>query len=508
MSCIEGKGPRSFCGKEDCVYHFEKSFASFQGMCCGASDSNECEENGCHCGKKKVDCWDKEKNGDITPYMISIGTDTKAWFVCNKCKYSWKPALCKISNPKKSQWCPNCAGNMLKTQEQFIIESNVIHKEKYTYSKVKFVNMKTPVIITCPEHGDWEQLPSNHLWGYGCTDCGYKQISEQKRLSINTIREKSNDIHENKYYVLSVEHSQGERTMLKIQCSIHGEFNQAMNVHLQGEGCYDCGKKKMADSQRSTKEEFIKKAKEIHGDTYDYSKVEYIDSQTNVTLICKIHGPFQIQPSNHLFFENYGCQTCGYERTRDKKRLPHDTFIARVIKVHGDLYDYSKSIYEGYYTPVTIICKKHGEFSIEPCYHFKGAGCYSCNNQSSKPAREWLSMIQSGLSNPLHTNDSPLGEFKIPNTKYRADGYYIFTKTIYEFHGSFWHGDPLLYSRQMINQKTGTTMGELYQKTQEKKKSCLELGYKYVEIWESQWNRFKNFIRKVQLRFRKNKNKI
>ena len=85
MSCIDGKGPRSFCGKEDCSYHFEKSFASFQGMCCGASDANECEENGCHCGKKKIDCWDKAKNGDITPYMVSRGSEKKYNFVCFFC---------------------------------------------------------------------------------------------------------------------------------------------------------------------------------------------------------------------------------------------------------------------------------------------------------------------------------------------------------------------------------------------------------------------------------------
>ena len=79
--CINGKGSRTFCAKEECKYHFDKSFASFQGMCCGASDSNECKENGCHCGKKKVDCWDKEKNGDITPYMVSRGSEKKYNFV-------------------------------------------------------------------------------------------------------------------------------------------------------------------------------------------------------------------------------------------------------------------------------------------------------------------------------------------------------------------------------------------------------------------------------------------
>ena len=327
----------------------------------------------------------------------------------------------------------------------------------------------------------------------------------KKDFPLKLLDKKSNEIHENKYYVISVEHSQGERTILEIECKIHGIFNQDMNVHLSEGGCYKCGKKKSADAQRSTKDEFIKKAKDIYGDTYDYSQVEYIKNSTNVILICKIHGSFQIQPSNHLYFKNYGCKSCGYERTRDKKRLSQESFIKRVNMVHGELYDYSKSVYQGYYTPLIIICKEHGEFEIEPCYHFNGAGCYSCNNQSSKPAKEWLSMIQLSMLSPLQTNDSSYGEYTIPTTKFRADGYNPLTKTIYEFHGSFWHGDPSIYQLDTINSVTGTTMGELYQKTQEKKRICIELGYKYVEIWESQWYCFKKFIRMVQLRFRKRK---
>jgi hypothetical protein len=82
--CIYRKGPRIFCGKEECTFHFDKSFASFKGMCCGSSDSKKCEENGCNCGKKKVDCWDKEKNGDITPYDLAIGAGKryKPHFIC------------------------------------------------------------------------------------------------------------------------------------------------------------------------------------------------------------------------------------------------------------------------------------------------------------------------------------------------------------------------------------------------------------------------------------------
>ena len=105
----------------------------------------------------------------------------------------------------------------------------------------------------------------------------------------------------------------------------------------------------------------------------------------------------------------------------------------------------------------------------------------------------------------IQTNDSSFGEYQIPSTRYSSDGYDSITLTIYEFNGSFWHGDSYVYSPDTVNNVSGKTMGELYQKTQEKKKRCLELGYKYIEIWESQWNRFKKFVRMVQLRFRNRK---
>jgi very-short-patch-repair endonuclease len=104
--CIDRKGSRSFCGKEECKYHFDKSFASFQGMCCGSSDTKHCEENGCNCGKKKVDCWDKEKNGDIMPLQITTNSGKKIWLKCNVCNHSFDIHPNNVQNGK---WCPYCS---------------------------------------------------------------------------------------------------------------------------------------------------------------------------------------------------------------------------------------------------------------------------------------------------------------------------------------------------------------------------------------------------------------
>jgi len=195
MSCLDGKGPRSFCGKDECKYHYDKSFASFQGMCCGASDSKECEENECNCGKKKVDCWDQRQNGDITPYMVSMSRNEKFYFICNLCKNSWKPSLDKVTSKNEQRWCPPCGKkkqilSQTKSLPEFIKQANIKHNNKYSYDKVVYVNSSNKVIITCSKHGDWSQLPSNHLWGFGCEKCCIEQRSEQKRLSIEIIRQK------------------------------------------------------------------------------------------------------------------------------------------------------------------------------------------------------------------------------------------------------------------------------------------------------------------------------
>ena len=130
MSCIEGKVPRLFCAKAECQYHFEKSFASFKGMCCGASDEKECEKNDCHCGKKKVDCWEKNKNGDSIPIIVSKSNGHPYYFICSTCNHSWKKRLNAISHPTDPRWCPECGKKKTKTwtNVRFIKEIKLIQK--------------------------------------------------------------------------------------------------------------------------------------------------------------------------------------------------------------------------------------------------------------------------------------------------------------------------------------------------------------------------------------------
>ena len=222
--------------------------------------------------------------------------------------------------------------------------------------------------------------------------------------------------------------------------------------------------------------------------------------------MCKIHGDFEQSPNNHTHNDRpRGCPLCANIKTADSQRSNIDIFIKRASEVHGDLYDYSKVEYINCEQKIIIKCKAHGEFKQRPQHHLNGTRCPRCNNRGfSKQSIEWLKFIHTkdGINIQYIENGN---EYLIPNTRYHADGYDPQTKTIYEFHGDYWHGNPNIYSEHMFNKTTNCTFGELYKKTQKKKQTCIKLGYNYVEIWESQWNRFKRFIRMVQLSFRKRK---
>lgn len=97
-----------------------------------------------------------------------------------------------------------------------------------------------------------------------------------------------------------------EEKKVIITCPIHGDFEQCPEKHLKGFGCPVC-----SGRDGITTEKFIKRAKEIHGNKYDYSKVDYKDNKTKVTIICPKHGEFEQAPSNHL--RSCGCRKCYFE---------------------------------------------------------------------------------------------------------------------------------------------------------------------------------------------------
>lgn len=136
-------------------------------------------------------------------------------------------------------------------------------------------------------------------------------------------------------------------------------------------------------SKKKTTDEFVKEAKIVHGDKYDYSKTEYVNSKIKIKYICPKHGEIEQLPTNHL---RYGCKLCSKELCTKNAQKNTAKFINEAINIHGEKYDYSKTEYHGTHTKVCIVCPKHGEFWQEPSKHLHGQGCPKCNRSHLEEA--------------------------------------------------------------------------------------------------------------------------
>lgn len=185
------------------------------------------------------------------------------------------------------------------TTEEFITKARAIHDDKYDYSKVVYRNFRSPVTIICPIHGEFKQAPHNHIiLKQGCAGC-----AGVAKKDVNTFIEEAKKLHGDHYDYSRVEYKNAN-TKVKIVCPEHGVFEQTPHNHLHNKGCPEC-----AGCKKLTKEKFIRKAREVFGDKYDYSLVEYVDWKTKVKIICPEHGVFEQTPNNHTSHGS-GCPHC------------------------------------------------------------------------------------------------------------------------------------------------------------------------------------------------------
>lgn len=287
--------------------------------------------------------------------------------------------------------------------EQFIEKAKKVHGDKYDYSKVDYVNPKTKVCIICSEHGEFWQKPYNHLNGQGCSKCRYGMLS-------------------NKY--------------------------------------------------KKTTEQFIEEAKKIHGDKYDYSKVNYNLCQDKVIIICPKHGEFKQRPLSHI--QGQGCPHCYNESKIGKYILGNDNFIKKARKVHGDKYDYSRVEYTLTRNKVAMICPIHGEFEQTPEGHLQGKGCPMCGNHLSKAENAIYKYICNFISKDdiIRRDRSVLGNLEL-------DIYIPKLKIAIEYNGLRWHSEK-------FNKDKNYHLNKL--------KKCNEKGIKLIQIFEDEWTEHKELV--------------
>lgn len=162
------------------------------------------------------------------------------------------------------------------TTKEFIAKATAIHGDKYSYSKVDYVNSATLVDITCHKHKDFVQSPTSHLMGRGCPKCGNNKNRKRRTKTEGRFIAEARAIHGDKYDYSKIKYVKNS-VKITITCILHGDFIVAPDKHLAGRGCRKCRYIDNGSVFINSTDDFINAAKDVHGDKYIYSESVYIN---------------------------------------------------------------------------------------------------------------------------------------------------------------------------------------------------------------------------------------
>ena len=301
-----------------------------------------------------------------------------------------------------------------------------------------------------------------------------------KKITTDDFIKKAKAVHGDKYDYSQSEYM-GSKIKVKIICPIHGVFEQTPKNHLAGAGCQICAGRPKVDTDL-----FIEQARKVHGNKYDYSKVDYQSTHKNVSIICPIHGVFEQTPHNHLCGK--GCQICA----GNKRRLLND-FIDAANDVHDFKYSYDKTNYKNDSTHVVITCNEHGDFMQSPGKHLSGRGCPKCGLNIVNSTSELL--LYDKLVGVFGVNDV-IRHFKSDEYPFNCD-FYILSRNMYielnafGGHGHHWYSnsdvdkDVVLKWQQGSTEKYNNMINTWIVSDVLKRNTAKENNLNYVVFWNS-----------------------
>ena len=376
--------PEIVCNTTKLKVYCKKHNCTFKTVCYQLLEKKRCPE--CIIDENTERFIERAKaiHGDKFDYSKTrcIRTDDKIEIICKEHGSFFQLQ----SNHLKGQGCPYCSGNARMTKDEFLKRAHELFGDTYDYSKVKDSDVKNRnsiVTIICRIHGEFQQSVHNHLRA----DIGCPKCAGNARLTVESFIEKARKVHGDKYDYSKVTEIHNNHHKVTIICPVHGEFQQTPQNHLNGTGCPRC------IGLYTTFDEFLKMAKEVYGDKYDYSlaKEDFVNMSKPIRVICPTHGIFEIVPTVHVR-SRCGCPKCSHMSTEE--------FIEKAKEVHGDKYDYSITEYINSSTKIAIICKEHGIFYQLPHAHLKGFGCRLCNMKY--PIRTTEDFIR--IASEVHNN--------------------------------------------------------------------------------------------------------
>lgn len=261
-------------------------------------------------------------------------------------------------------------------------------------------------------------------------------------------------------------------TEVTVRCPKHGYFTQRAGDHVHGYGCQKCGQR----NTKSTTEEFVNRSRLIHGDKFDYSRVEYKGNKVKVCLICPVHGEFWITPNHHL--RGVGCGKCGKAVFSSSRITSREDYIVQCRKAHGDTYAYDLVEYKTTKHKVNIVCREHGVFSQMAESHKNGHGCPKCSCAGTSKGQMDLILF-------LSKSTEVIEEFVLPGSKMRLDAFLPAMNIGVEYHGLRWHSTAIC--------KHNPT------KDFEKHLLAESLGIRIIHIYEDEWRYNRSVVENILL---------
>jgi Zn finger protein HypA/HybF involved in hydrogenase expression len=363
-------------------------------------------------------------------------TKQKVEILCNE----HGPFFQSPANHIKGQGCPECgriarATSQRYSSKEFINSVQEIHKNKYDYSEVNYINSQTKVQIICHKHGPFYMKPNSHYNGQGCPKCGRISARENIVLDYSIFLERAEKVHANRYEYVENTYK-NYTTKMQMFCSEHGFFEQTPHSHISMKtGCPLCGKLSAGVSNQKGWEVVSNMFISVHGDRYNYDSSSYLDVSHKMRIECSRHGWFEQKPYQHYF--GHGCIKCSDEENAEKKKITFLEFIEKSLEIHGKKYSYDHSNYVDIFTPIYITCSKHGEFLQNPRNHYRGSGCPKCN---SSKGEEKIRAILNDLS--VEFIEQKTFDDLIHKKYLRCDFYLPYYNAVIEFNG-IQHYEPI-----------------------------------------------------------------
>ena len=270
------------------------------------------------------------------------------------------------------------------TQDVFIERCKKAHGDKYDYSKAVYVKNSEKVVIVCNEHGEFSQAPEKHWIGRGCPECKKVSVGNSLRADPEVVFNKCAEVHQGKYDYSKAVYINLD-TKVEIICKEHGSFMQTPANHRKGKGCPLCKNSKISKLKTLTKDVWVKRFKDAHGERYDYSNFDPANMDHQHEIVCKQHGPFSQDPHSHA--SGKGCPKCAQERSSQRQMKGQEQAMEEIKEKWGDKYTYPSFHYKGHDGKLVVNCPLHGDFSTTFGNHISGHGCPRCAYERISLAR-------------------------------------------------------------------------------------------------------------------------